>query len=160
MITFCLMLFLQQDPLKDGDAVTPVQKWFAESRVKKDDALRIRDEAAWKELWDRHKETKGVKPPAVDFTKHMVVVFPRPMAFGCIPPELVSLDVRETKEALRVIAEIRPGRCDNDMHGHPMMMGKAALIVVVPRDKKRVDLVEKPKAGEPKVVMTLDALKE
>ncbi len=160
MMTLCLALLLQEDLLKDGDAVKAVDRWFAESRLKKEDPRRIRDEDAWKAFWAEHKASKTEKAPAVDFEKHMVVVFPRPMTFGCIPPELVSLDVRETKEALRVIAEIKPGGCNNEMHAHPMMMGKVALAVVVPKNAQRVDFVEKPKAGAPKVAQSLAATKE
>jgi hypothetical protein len=160
MIALCFALLLQEDLLKDGDAVAPVDKWFSESRVKKEDARRIMDGDAWKAFWAEHKESKTDKAPAVDFTKHMVLVFPRPMAFGCVPPELTSIDIRETKDALRVIPTIKPGGCNNEMHGHPMMMGKVAVVIVVPRSAKRVDFVEKRKAGAPTIARTLDAMKD
>jgi len=90
----------------------------------------------------------------------MVLVLSVDVVVGCHPMVLKSLDLRQTKEALRVIPAIERGGCDNSMHGHHLGLFVRALIVVAPRGAKREDWVEIPREGPPKTAKTLDAIKE
>ena len=160
MTLLMLAALLQESLLTDGDAVKPADQRFESTSLKRGDARRIRDAEAWKTFWKEHSQAKDAKAPEVDFAKRMVLVTVVDTAVGCLAPELASLDLRETKDALRLIAVVTPGGCNNRMHGHPLALGRHAVMVVVPRSAKRVDVVAKPKDGDPKVVTSLEAVKE
>ncbi len=160
MITLLLAALAQDALLTDGDAVKPVKTQFEPTKLKAGEVRRIRDADAWKEFWDGHRTHKDAKAFDVDFKTNMVVVVAVQSVQGCVSTTLDGVDVRETQEALRVIPTITQGGCRNSMHGHPVAMGTAAVIVVLPRSAKKLDFVAKPRDGKPAITASLDAIKE
>jgi hypothetical protein len=160
MITLLLAIALQDSLLTEGDAVKVEDTKFEPTKLKTGDVRRLRDAEAWKAFWAEHSAAKDAKAPAVDLKKHMAVVIVVDTVMGCLSPKLDGVEVRETKEALRVIPSVTPGGCNNDMHGHPLGRGRSAIIVVMPRGVKKVEFVEKPREGKPRIGKTIDAVKE
>jgi hypothetical protein len=154
-----------QDGLEqDGKKVKIVDEWFHSStKVKDTDCRRISTKTEWKEFWAEHSGKKE-DLEKVDFRKNMILVFPMQTYFGCLRPQVTKTQVRETKRALRLVADLEQGGCNNNMHGHPVGMGRSILIVVVPKSDKKVDFclakIVRGKRIEPSLVQSLPAVED
>lgn len=146
-----------EDLRKEGDAVKVAQEWVGtQTRLEKAEALRLSDEKGLAKFWKGVADEK-LETPKVDFKERMVVGYVATVSC-CDGIASQSIEVRDTKAALRIIIKIETmalgaPHAPGDKPFHP------AYLVDLPKSKKAVEIyVYGGKDGLRKVA-TLDTLK-